>query len=52
MTVAELLAKASSRELAEWMAYFRLEEEGRKQKELAARARTGVRRRKAGGKGR
>jgi len=47
MTVAELLAKTSSRELSEWMAYFRLDAEARQQGALEARARSGVRSRKA-----
>lgn len=46
MTVAELLARASSRELAEWRAYCALEEEAARRAQLAAKAVTGVRARR------
>ncbi len=41
MTVGELLARASSKELAEWQCYFRLEAEERRKAELRARAGSG-----------
>jgi hypothetical protein len=42
MTVGELLARVSSRELAEWQAYLRIEDEERKQAQLGARAKAGL----------
>ena len=47
MTAGELLAKTTAAEIGEWMAYFRLEAEDAQQRELAAKARAGVRGRKA-----
>jgi len=44
MTVRQLLANLDARELAEWEAYFRLEQENAKRRDLAARAQAGVQR--------
>jgi hypothetical protein len=46
MTVAELLARISARELAEWMAFSNLEAEERPQRQLAAEAAAKLRARK------
>ncbi len=46
MTVGELLARISSAELAEWQAYLRLEEDGRKQTGLNKRAAAGLKKAK------
>lgn len=46
MTCAELLARISSRELAEWQAYLRLEEDARKQAGLNKRAAAGLKKAK------
>jgi len=42
MTVGELLARCSSRELSEWQAYFRIENEDREQDRLANQSRADV----------
>lgn len=38
MTVGELLTRASARELAEWKAYFRVDQRRQAQRALAAKA--------------
>lgn len=43
MTHAELLARASSAELAEWQAYLRLEDRERKAREQRAAMESGAR---------
>lgn len=50
MTVADLLGRMSARELAAWQAFVRLEAEEARRAELAAKAETGVRARRARGK--
>ena len=46
MTVTDLLSRATSRELTEWKAYFFIESENTKRRELAAKAKAGVANRK------
>ena len=42
MTVAQLLSSMDSAELAEWMAYYELQAEARREADMAARAQAGV----------
>jgi hypothetical protein len=42
VTVGELLARISSRELTEWQAFFILEAEDREQQEMAASSMSGA----------
>lgn len=44
MTVHQLLRSLPSREIAEWHAFYRLQEEDRKRAELDAKARAGINR--------
>lgn len=46
MTVGELLARISSRELTEWQAYFILEAEEREHRNMVASAESGAERRR------
>lgn len=46
MTVTDLLSRATSRELTEWKAYFVLEAEKAKRRELEIRAKNSVTARK------
>lgn len=46
MTVGELLHRISSRELAEWMAYYRIEADDERQRYLAHKAEQGIQRTK------
>lgn len=46
MTVGELLARISSRELSEWRAHFILEEEDRKTRDMVSSAESGAERRR------
>lgn len=46
-TVAELQQRMSSRELAEWMAYFKLENEDNRRRESEAKAAKGAEARSA-----
>lgn len=48
MTVAELGRRMDSREFSEWEALYRIEAEDRRRAEMDARARAGLRSRKAG----
>lgn len=42
MTVGDMLSRMSSRELSEWQAYFRLENEEMEQRNLARQSQTDV----------
>ena len=46
MTVRELLVTTSSRELAEWMAYYKIEHEEQQQRFLEQKAQQGIQRQK------
>lgn len=45
MTVGELLSRCSSRELSEWQAYFRIENEDSEERNLANQSRADVQKR-------
>jgi hypothetical protein len=45
MTVGDLLNRCSSRELSEWQAYFRIENEDRDKQNLANKSRAEVKKR-------